>query len=101
MPNPSAPSTTVRPEASAVLLGRVRRLPATARLAAITEALDAATTDPRADSVFLRKALLRLGDVARLETGAVTAVALQRENSPFAAADLRRARLRFRPRARA
>jgi hypothetical protein len=79
-------------------LARVRQMPPAQRIAAIERKLRTLPKTPTAANVYFRKALLRLRDASRLEAGLVSAAALQRENSPFTAADFRAARIVFRPR---
>lgn len=94
-------ATTASADARAALLTRLRALQPPDRLSAIDHALNGIETMPTTQSVFLRKALLRMQDAARLEMGIVTEAELHRENSPFAKMDFRRARLTFRPRVHA
>lgn len=67
----------------------------TRRLAAIERKLKVLPKTPTTANVQFRKVLLRLLDASRLEAGLVSADDLQRENSPFAAADFRSARIIF------
>ena len=90
--------TNAAPDSAAAVLARVRNLPVQDRLPVINGALATIPAMPTTDSVFLRKALLRMRDAARLETGVVTQTELHRENSPFARMDFRQARLTFWPR---
>lgn len=82
-------------------LERARNLPARERVPLIERALRSLPKTPTAQNVFWRKTLLRLRDSSRLDAGLVTAADLHRENSPFATLDFRKARINFRPRARA
>lgn len=82
-------------------LERARKMPARERVSHIELTLQSLPKIPTAQNVFWRKTLLRLRDASRVEAGLVNATDLQRENSPFAAMDFRKARLSFRPRARA
>ena len=93
--------TSSTPDTPEAVLARVRKLSVQDRLPAINRALATIPAAPTTESVFLRKALLRMRDAARLETGVVTQVELHRENSPFARMDFRQARLTFRPRVHA
>lgn len=98
---PTLASAPSEPALQATWLEHARRLPARERVVLIEQALAAAPKVPTSQNVFWRKTLLRLRDSSRLEAGLVTKSDLHRENSPFAAMDLRKARIRFRPRARA
>lgn len=94
-------SSTNAPALRAAWLKRARALPAVDRVPVLEKALRQLPKTPTAQNVFWRKTLLRLLDSSRLEAGLVTATELHRENSPFAALDFRKARITFRPRARA
>ncbi len=97
-PSTKVAVTSASPDTPDALLARVRKLRAQDRLPAISRALHTIQATPTTETVFLRKALLRMRDATRLETGDVTQAELHRENSPFARMDFRRARLNFRPR---
>ena len=95
------PPLTVESAAQTEWLERARKLPAAERVSLIERTLQSLPTTPTERNVFWRKTLLRFHDSSRLEAGLVSPAMLHRENSPFTALDFRKARINFRPRARA
>ena len=71
----------------------LHRLAPRMRIAAIDADLKKVAQLATTMATFHRKKLLRMHDAARLEAKLVTPAQLQRENSPFAAADFVNARI--------
>lgn len=77
------------------------RLPAKDRIAEVAADLRALPREVSDEIVFHHKKLLRILDAARIETGSVTPMDVQRENSPVSFEQMEKATLTFRPRLRA
>lgn len=76
----------------------LNRLPPRLRIAAIDADLKKVAQLATTMATFHRKKLLRMHDATRLEAKLVTPAQLQRENSPFTAADFVNARIVWKPR---
>ena len=76
----------------------LHRLSPRLRMRRIESELRRITSMATTAATFHRKKLLRMHDEARLQAGLVTPQQLQSENSPFAPADFRQARIVWQPR---